>query len=162
MEMRPEMADMVRLLLDKGADPTVKDADGQTPLYTAIDRDTLPEVYAVLVARKPETLSTPNTDGNVPNIEGLSEENFSRFQSALTAEIARIPGDTGKRRMPALAALIAKRKARRAGPAPTPSEMAGRAAIARRDTVAKTAGRRRRKGRKTVKSRKRNTMRRRR
>lgn len=163
MEMRPEMAEMVRLLLDRGADPMVTDNDGQTPLYTAIDRGTLPEVYAVLVARKPDTLSTPNTDGSLPPIENLTDEELSRFQGTLDREIARIPGDAAKRRMPALAALLAKRRAARAARPPTPSEMAGRAAIKRRNDAAaatmKAGRRRRRRGVKAGKSlkRKRNT-----
>ena len=138
--------DMVKMLLTKGADINTMDrVNGENVLHTALRvRDM--NIAQFLLSLKPELATEADNEGNLPDVTDLNMEGIHPDIGPLSAS----------RRMDATRVVYRRaRDARDAAAAavPTPSVMAGRAAIARRD--AKTAGRRRRrhrgKGKKTVK-----------
>ena len=138
--------DMVKMLLTKGADINTRDTNGENVLHAALRvRDT--NIAQFLLSLKPELATEADNEGNLPDLTDLNMEGIHPDIGPLSAS----------RRMAATRVVYRRARDARAAAAaaPTPSVMAGRAAMARRD--AKTAGRRRRrhrgKGKKTVKRR---------
>jgi hypothetical protein len=111
-------ADMAKLLVDRGANPLVKNNRGFTPLHTAIYPAFKPELYAVLVARRPDTLGESSTMAEYGLNEQLStptiariidhgdrEEFRARAISALRREIDEIPDTVPERRQEVVSIL---------------------------------------------------------
>lgn len=136
--------DMVKMLLEHGADINTRDANGENVLHTALrmdDRNTA----QFLLSLKPELATEADNEGNLPDVTDL---NMGRIH-------------------PAIAPLTASR--RMAATAPVARILAARAAAkgtydAKQASIQRNideywrpgpgGGRRRRKGRKTVKARK--------